>query len=148
MPDRSNSVIVMPLFDCGERREITISAGATIYEIVSLSLPGMTPEDALRCRVSLVSSDGSCMIEHSMWHCVKPKPGIRVMIRVVPGKGSLRAVLSIVVSIAAIASGAWIAGSIMHYAAGSTAYNLVSAGVGIGVPSCGRLQVNPFGARY
>lgn len=144
MPDSSNSVIAMPSFDPGDRREITIAAGANISEIVSLSLPGMDPEDYSRCRVTLVSSSGICVIERSMWHCVKPKPGIRVVIRVVPGKSSLRSVLAVVVSIAAIALGSWFAGSIMHYAVGSTGYNLVSAAVGIAVPSCGRLQVNPF----
>ncbi len=99
-------VLAAPAIDPGSARiELTLPEGLTVAEIVATALPGATPADQARARVTLVNPEGSAVILPERWHRVRPRPGIRVVIRLVPGKGALRAVLSIVVAIAAVALG-------------------------------------------
>lgn len=103
-------VLAAPAIDPGSARiELTLPEGLTVAEIVATALPGATPADQARARVTLISPHGSAVILPERWHRVRPRPGIRVVIRLVPGKGALRAVLSIVVAIAAVALGAYFA---------------------------------------
>lgn len=73
-------------------------------------------------------------------HAVRPRPGVRVVLRVVPGAGALRAVLTIVVAIAAVAMTAMFAaplGAALGIGAAS-AGGLISLGVNV----IGSLLVN------
>ncbi|AGH58019.1 tail fiber protein [Rhodovulum phage RS1] len=112
----------------------------TIAEIVGRALPAARDRDLRQARVALVTEHGSALISREYWHCVRPNPGVRVVIRVVPAEGALKAVLSIVVTVAAVALGAvWgpaLAGALGVSTAIGTA--LVIAGVSI----VGNLLIN------
>lgn len=137
-------VLAMPHFDPGERIEITVPTGRTIAEILRVALPDVAPDDLLRCRVVLVTPAGAEAIEPKFWGCVRPRPGVRVVIRVVPGKSALRSVLAIVVSIAAVALGAMYGlglGTALGFT-GTTA-QMVGAGlIGMAVTAIGTLAIN------
>lgn len=137
-------VLAMPHFDPGDRIEITVPTGRTIAEILRLALPDAAPDDLLRCRVVLVTPAGAEAIEPKFWGCVRPRPGVRVVIRVVPGKSALRSVLAIVVSIAAVALGAMYGlglGTALGFT-GTTA-QMVGAGlIGMAVTAIGTLAIN------
>lgn len=90
---------------CG-RIEMTLPEGMTVDQIVRAALPGGTSADLRRVRVALVSGRGSQIILPGLWRQVRPRPGVRVVIRVIAGRDALRAILSIVVAIAAVALGA------------------------------------------
>ncbi|SEB47928.1 hypothetical protein [Rhodobacter sp. 24-YEA-8] len=94
-----------------------------------------------RARVVLVTARGSAVVHPERWQSVKPREGVRVVIRLVPGKNALRAVLSIVVTVAAVAIGAWAAAA-LEYAVGTTGYAVTSALVGMGVSLLGSLLFN------
>ena len=132
-------------FDPGMGRvEVTLPEGLSLAEIVRQILPGVCGEDIKRIRVALVSADGSSLIEPALWHAVRPKPGVRVVVRMIPGKGVLRAVLTVVVAIAAVAMGAMFGGPLaaalgITSAAGVSA---VGAAIGLGVNVVGTLLIN------
>ncbi len=137
-------VLAMPHFDPGERIEITVPTGRTIAEILRLALPDVAPDDLLRCRVVLVTATGAEAIEPKFWGCVRPRPSVRVVIRVVPGKSALRSVLAIVVSIAAVALG-YAYGLGLGEALGftGTTAQAVGAGlIGMAVTAIGTLAIN------
>ncbi|KGJ03254.1 tail protein [Paracoccus sphaerophysae] len=77
----------------------------TIAEMVALSLPDLPAEERQRVRVALVTSQGSQIILPELWARARPRPGVQVLIRVVPGKNALRSVLMIAVTVASIAMG-------------------------------------------
>lgn len=105
LPAKANPVLAMPMFDPGQGRiNITLPAGLTVAEIVKATMRDR-PVRPERCRVSLVTSSGSAVIPPDRWHRVKPRPGVQIVIRVLPGKGALKSILSIVISIAAVALG-------------------------------------------
>ena len=94
-------VLAAPQFDPGARRiALDLPEGLTLTEIVAAAVPGLA--DHRQLRVALVSAKGASVIDPALWHRVRPRPGVRVVIRVLSGKNGLRAVLSIVVSIAAM----------------------------------------------
>lgn len=135
-------VLAAPAIDPGSARiEMTLPEGLTVAEIVKAALPGATPADQTRARVSLVTDRGSAVILPDRWHAVRPRPGVRVVIRLVPGKSALRAVLQIVVSIAAVALGqVWAAG--LGFAAGTTGFAIASAAISLGVNLLGNMLIN------
>lgn len=135
-------VLAAPAIDPGSARiELTLPEGLTVAEIVAAALPGATPADQARARVSLVTDRGSAIILPERWQVVRPRPGVRVVIRLVPGKNALRAVLSIVVSIAAVALGqVWAAG--LGFASGTTGFAIASAAISLGVNLLGNLLIN------
>ena len=100
-------VLAATSIDPGSARiEITLPEGLTVAQIVATTLPGLTHANMERCRVALVTPRGTAMILRADWHRVRPNPGVRVVIRLIPGNEGLKAILSIVVSIAAVALGA------------------------------------------
>lgn len=136
------AVLAAPAIDPGSARvEMILPEGLTVAEIVAAALPGATPADRARARVSLVTDRGSAVILPERWHVVRPRPGVRIVIRLVPGKNALRAVLSIVVSIAAVALGqVWAAG--LGFATGTTGFAIASAAISMGVNLLGNLLIN------
>lgn len=100
----SIDVLAAPHFDPGAGRiSLQCSAGMSIAEILDAALPAAGETDRGRCRVSLVSERGAEVIAPELWHRVRPRPGIRVVVRVIAGKGAIKAVLSIAIAVAALA---------------------------------------------
>ncbi len=136
------SALYLPVAEFSASRiEITYPQGATIAEIVAKACPGISGDAANRMRVVLLTAHGSEVVEKENWRRVRPKVGVRVIIRTVPGgNNAWRSLLMIVVAIAATALGQlWVGGTIL----GLT----VSAGAGqaliaMGVSSTGVLLIN------
>ncbi len=135
-------VLAAPLFDpAAGRIDVEVSAGLTVAEIVASVLPGLSDAERPSVRVALVTRQGCAIIEPENWHRVRPRPGVHVVIRVVPGKDALRSILSIVVAVAAAAlSGGALAGTI------GTALGIgAEAGkalLSLGVTALGNLAIN------
>lgn len=136
------SVLAVPMFDPGAGRiELTMPEGMNLAKIVRAALPQASADDLRQCRVTLVSASGASVIGRALWHAVTPKPGIRVIIRVVPGKGALRSILMVAVSIAAVALGQyWALG--LGYTAGTTGFAVASSLITMGVNMVGSLLIN------
>lgn len=99
-------ILAAPHLDPGMGRiEMMAPPGLTLAEIVAMSLPMACEEELAQARVALVTDRGSLVIERRHWHAVRPRPGVRVVIRVIAGKAALRTVLAIVITVAAIATG-------------------------------------------
>lgn len=132
-------VLVAPMLDPGAGRAgLVMPEGLTLAEMVSLALPGLSDHGMLR--VSLVNSMCVEVIDPACWRMVRPKPGIRVVIRAIPEGDGLRSVLSIVISVAAIAMGqAW--GVQLGSALGLSA-TAGTALVTLGVTVLGNLALN------
>lgn len=129
------------------RSEMTVGVGKTIAEIIDIALPRLTANDRLHVRVMLVDDRGSMVVDAEWWHAVRPKDGVRVIVRLLPGKDALRSVLQIVVSIAAIALGQfWAAG--LGLTAGTFGFNLASGVIGLGVPVIGALKIDALVCDY
>ncbi len=126
----SVSVITAPLLDPGQGRfEVTIPEGLSLLDMVQHSLPGLPVVGRDCVRVSLVTPKGVTVINARYWHCTRPRDGVQVIIRVVPGKDALRAVLTIVISVAALYFAPAIAG--FFGITGALGISLVAAGLNI-----------------
>jgi hypothetical protein len=100
------SALALPALDPGTaRREVVVPVGATVAEIVAKVVPGVPAGSENRLRVLLVSEAGQIFIRRQDWRLVRPKPGVRVVIRFTPGKGLVNSLLQIVVLVAAVALG-------------------------------------------
>lgn len=77
--------------------------GLTVAEIVASALPAANEAFLALARVTLVTPKGMQVILPEHWARVRPHPNVQVVIRIMPGKDALRSILSIVVSIAAVA---------------------------------------------
>ncbi|SDJ65674.1 hypothetical protein SAMN04487993_11101, partial [Salipiger marinus] len=96
-------VLTAPLLDPGAARErLELPEGLSLAEIVTQALPGLLAEDRSQLRVMLVSPTGAAVIDPRFWHVTRPKAGVQVVIRLVPGKGGARQILLAVVSVAAL----------------------------------------------
>lgn len=140
-------VLSAPQFDPGLGRVmLDVPHGLTVAEIVARALPAATEAELGRIRVALVTDRGSQIVPREMWRLCRPLPGVRVVIRVVPGEGALRAVLSIVVSIAAFALGgafgAAFGAALFPNMATAAATALGTSLIGIGVTIVGNLLIN------
>lgn len=99
-------VLAAPFFDPGVGRvNLELQPGLSIADIVTAALPRLTEYDLEHARVVLISDRGSTVIERRHWARIYPHAGVRVVIRIVPGKDALRSILSVVVTIAAVALG-------------------------------------------
>jgi hypothetical protein len=120
----SSRVIAVPTFDSARRIDIEAPAGSTVAEIVKLALPGAMPTLFDQVRVTI----GDVLVPREYWTAARPKPGAIVLVRVMPGNGGiLRTVLSIAVSVAAIALGQLWLGPLLASSAFGTAIGLTSA---------------------
>lgn len=132
-------VLAAPLLDPGcARVDVTLPAGLTIADILATALPGTPPAD--RLRVLLVTDSGASEVLPALWRRVRPRPGVRVVIRVLAGRDALRSILMIAVSIAAFAIGQWWAVSVLGLS--GLAASAVATGVAIGATVVGHLLVN------
>lgn len=105
------------------RQLIQVPAGTRLDAIIALALPGASESELDRLRCSLVTEGGVSVIARKNWRRVTPKPGVRVVLRVTPAKDSLKTILQIVVTIAAIAIGQMWVGPVF----GSTAAAFATA---------------------
>ena len=136
-------VLAAPALDPGGARlELTLPEGLTIAEIVAMALPGASAADVKRARIALVTPRGAQIIHPDLWQRVRPKPGVRVVIRLIPGKEALRTILSIVVSIAAVALGAIFGGPLAGLL-GISSKLVGGALVSLGVNLLGNLRQIP-----
>lgn len=101
---RTIPVMAAPLFDPGQaRRNIEVMPGASLLDIVRLALPGLDASDYPRLRAVLSDERASRAVPCTLWHLVRPRPGVHVILHMVPGNNTLRSVLLVVVSVAATA---------------------------------------------
>lgn len=126
-------VIAAPVFDPDTNQmAIRIAAGATLLEIATQVLPAPL-HSYPHLRLIVMAPDGrQSVIDQNLWSHCRPKPGVTVIIRVVPGKDALRAVLSIAIMVAAVALGQFgplLAGTLGIGGAGWTA--LITLGVNV-----------------
>ncbi|TXH82815.1 MAG: phage tail protein [Rhizobium sp.] len=99
-------VLAAPFFDPAVGRvNLELQPGLSLAEIVAAALPRLTEYDLAHARVVLISDRGSIVIERRLWARVYPHAGVRVVIRIVPTNGVLKSILSVVVTIAAVALG-------------------------------------------
>lgn len=129
----------LPFLDPDTRIDLSLPPGLTLAQIVDLALPADTPAEA--ARVAIVTARGSQIVPASCWSTVRPKPGVRVVIRVTPGKDGLRAILSVIVAVAAVALGQWWAMG-MGFAQGTAGFAVASGLIGMGVSLVGQLLIN------
>ncbi|WP_455270298.1 host specificity protein J [Rhizobium herbae] len=137
----SIAVLAAPFADPGTSRiDMEMPVGSSVAAIVEAVLPGATARDLDHCRVALVSEHGSIIVTRQSWHRVKPRAGVRVVIRVVPGKDALKSILQIVVSVAAIALGQFWAPALVSALGISS--QLAAGLIGLGVTVLGNLLIN------
>lgn len=116
---------------------ISLPPGWTVAEIIDHILPGL-PESALsRLRVTLVTPDSMLVVERPLWHLVRPKDGVALVIRVVPGKQALQ----LLVSIAAVAVAGFFAPGLAA-ALGIANVGLVKSILTLGLTALGGLLIN------
>lgn len=134
-------VLAAPMIDpAAGRIDMTMPVGSTVAEIINAALPGLTERDRRYCRVMLVSERGSLLVAAEWWSKVRPHEGVRVVIRIVPGKDALKSILQIVVSVAAIALGQFWAPALAGAIGIST--QAAAAIIGLGVTVLGNLLIN------
>ncbi|MBB96919.1 MAG: phage tail protein [Rhodobacteraceae bacterium] len=117
----------------------------TVAEILGVALPQATEADLAHCRVALATPAGLTIVPPCHWARLKPRPGVRVVIRLTPRKNTLRSVLSIVVAIAAIAAGAYFGPGLAAAIGLGTSASAVAAGtalVSLGVNLVGNMLIN------
>ncbi|MGB0912024.1 MAG: host specificity factor TipJ family phage tail protein, partial [Phaeobacter italicus] len=85
--------------------ELDVPHGLTVAEIVRMALPGATDAELMRARVALVTPRGMSIIAPKHWRYLRPNPDVQVVIRIIPGKNSVRKILMIVVAVGAVALG-------------------------------------------
>ncbi|KQP53031.1 hypothetical protein ASF34_01275 [Methylobacterium sp. Leaf106] len=118
----------------------------TIGEMVVRSYPGLPAERAGIIRALVDNIE----VPPAMWDCVRPKIGTMVVLKPVPGDGALKNILTIALTVAAVAAGQYyaigFAGAFgVSVAAGSAGAAISSAIISSSIPATGSLLVDPFG---
>ena len=134
--------IAQPYFDGGRRVDAVAPAGSTIFEIVALALPGAPRSVLAMVRVTI----GETVIPIEFWGAVRPKPKTVVIVCVLPGNsGTLRAALSVAVSVAALALGQVYAAPLaaaIGFGGSTVATSLAGAAISGTVLIAGTLLIN------
>ncbi|MFI0477397.1 TipJ family phage tail tip protein [Paracoccus jiaweipingae] len=134
-------VLAAPLFDPGaDRRDLDLPEGLTIGQMIARALPDLPANQRAQVRVSLVTPMGAALVDPRWYDVTRPRRGVRVVIRVIPAKDALRSVLMIVVSVAAVALGAYF-GPALAGTLGLSA-GTWSAAITLGVNVLGSLLIN------
>ena len=140
-------VLAASHFDPGAGRvEFRMPEGSTVAQMVAAALPAASPADLRQCRVSLTGEGGTVVVLAVHWPLVRPKAGVRVVIRLLASGDNLRSILAITVAVGAIAMGqvwgAQLGGVLLSGASAATAAAVGSAVIGIGVTVIGNLLIN------
>lgn len=134
MTDREISVLTIPRLDVARDRAKTVApAGQSVAAIVRRELPMTFGADRL-VRVTL----NGHLIEADRWERIYPKAGTELVIRVVAARDTLRAILQVVVTVAAIAIGNFVGGLV----GGGFLGGVTSAVVSTGIVIVGNLLIN------
>lgn len=133
------SVLAAPSIDPGiNRKDMTVPQGLTIAQIAALALPNATDGDLMAARVVLVTDRGSAVILQERWGAVRPRPGVCLVIRLIPGKNALRSILTLVVTVAAYALGQfWAGAGGLGLTAGTPGFAMASGAISMGIPLVG-----------
>jgi hypothetical protein len=93
----TTALAIDSIFDPTQRRSLSVNPGSTIAEMVALAFRDLR----LPVRVTI----GDQVIRPEVWHRVRPKAGAVVILRPIPQGDILRNVLTIAVTVGAIALG-------------------------------------------
>lgn len=105
------SVMTAPLLDPAQGRVNTsMPEGLTLKEMVLRALPVASAAELENMRVCLVTDKGAQIIQPQFLHCTRPRAGVQVIIRPIPGKSALRQILTVVISVVALAFAPAVAG--------------------------------------
>ncbi|WP_457647360.1 TipJ family phage tail tip protein [Profundibacter sp.] len=105
------SVMTAPLLDPAQGRVNTsMPEGLTLKEMVLRALPEVSAAELENMRVCLVTAKGAQIILPQFLHCTRPRAGVQVIIRPIPGKSALRQILTVVISVVALAFAPAVAG--------------------------------------
>lgn len=124
------SVASAPMLEMGEVRHLEMRANMTLSEMIAEALPCLPARHNLR--VLLTCGADVAVVHPDFWHCTRPKPGVRVVLRLTAqGDDALRSVLTVVVSVAAMALGQFWAAAIIPTAgvAQTAVAGLITAGL-------------------
>lgn len=135
------------VFDPTRRHHVTVAERTTIAEMVALSYPSLPAARSGMIRALVNDIE----VPPAMWDCVRPKLGTMVVLKPVPGDGALKNILTIALTVAAVAAGQYYAISFagalgFSVAAGSAGAALSSAVISSSIPATGTLLLNPFRA--
>ncbi|MET3611735.1 hypothetical protein ABID16_000040 [Rhizobium aquaticum] len=123
-----------------EREHFIAPVGLTLAEIVELArdLHGLHISRAMYVTIS------GHPVERSRWHRVRVKPGATVNIVVIPGQNAFRAILGVVVSIAAVFLAPILAAPIISIlgVGGTVIATAITGAIGVGLSVAGSLAIN------
>jgi predicted phage tail protein len=106
MKDLPIHVLATTAIDPGQYRlNWDMPYGLSVDQIIRQALPAVPDNQWGQLRVSLTSPKGTALLAREYWSQTRPKPGVQIVIRLIPAKDTLRSVLQIVVSVAAVAIG-------------------------------------------
>lgn len=117
----------------------TAPAGMTIAQIVALSFPAAADLSGVRVTIDEV------VISQDIWAVAKPKIGRTIVVNLVPAGDSLRSILSVVVTVAAIAVGQFYLGPLIASTFGVTgtvATGLITGATAATLAFGGQMLVN------
>lgn len=139
------AILALPHLDPSFGRiEARALPGSSIADMIACALPQAVGTVRERLRVTI----GEHVILPGLWHAVRPKAGTQVVIRVVPGDDVLRNVLTIAVTVGALALGQFyapaLAGSLLGFggAASGALTSTLSAAITGSALIAGTLLVN------
>ena len=116
------------------RIELTFPDGLTVAEIVELALAAASEAAIERARVWLINDRGEMLLsDRTAWRRIRPRAGTRIVIRLVAGKIDLKNILTIAITIAAVAIGQVWVGPAIAAATGSALLGSIGAAVTAGV---------------
>lgn len=140
----SGSIEVMaggPFRDPTEGADHVLPPGMTIAEIVATVMPGIHGGMLDKVEVLLEVGAASTPVLRAAWSRVRPRDGVRVRVTLAPGSDKLRGILSVVVSIAALAVGSlmapWLAANVGIF--GASTWQSIA---GLGTLVIGTLAIN------
>lgn len=140
--DAPVAVRALPWIDPGRKIDLTVAHGLTVAEIVAISLPSLTTPELVRVTI------GDMVVTRENWARVRPRPGMSVVVRVLPGNSNLlRSVLTITIAVAALALGQFYGAALAGSALGSMLGMSATAGSALisgSVLLVGTLLVNAF----
>ncbi|MBA85742.1 MAG: phage tail protein [Rhodobacteraceae bacterium] len=112
----------------------------SVEQIIRQALPAVPEDQWGQLRVSLTTAKGTALLAREYWSKARPKPGVQVVIRLVPAKDALRSVLQIVITVAAVALGGTFGATVgSSLGIGATAGGAL---VQLGVTILGQLLLN------
>ena len=120
-----------------ERKHVKSSAGLTLTEVMA--------ESGIDANKNLYVTLNGHVIPRDNWHRIRVKKGVSINVLSVPGKGALRQVLAIVVSIVALVIAPMLAAPLLAsfgIAAGTVAATAITGLIGAGLTIAGTLAIN------